>query len=350
VGVLYFCHPVPLIEFWLAAGFVWAIGAMRTRTWRWSEAGQLALASIPAACLYVHHLVTRPAGPGVPVEWPTLRYAGSMLVKLFPLVTYTATERLVALALSALLAAAIAWAWSTKVAETAARSYFYVAALLAAVVFAAPMQAAGGTLVTSRLVYFPLFLLLVWLATVRWPAFCTVGFAVAGILLALTGQFSRWPVYERYDRRMTNFLEMAESRDRRPIEFFKNAGNGVAVNLDGSGTPYLAAGAWGYVAANRGSILLSDYEAGYNYFPFVYRAGVAPASSSLLKAADCPLADGLVDRARFGPASSEIAEIIWIDAEQPVRENEACLAVYGKHVAAERASADGTLLWVNDQR
>lgn len=350
VSVLYFCHAVPLIEFWLAAWSLWAIGVMRTRTWRWPEAEQLALASIPAGCLYVHYLVTRPAGLSVPVVWPTLRYAGSTLVKLFPLATYTTTEKLVTFGLSALLAAAIVWAWSTRVAETAARSYFYVAILLAVVVFAAPTQAAGGTLITSRLVYFPLFILLVWLATVRWPAFCAVAFATAGIVLALTGQFSRWPVYERYDRKMTNFLEMAASRDGRPIEFFKNTGNGITVNLDKGGTPVLSKDAWGYVAASRGSILLSDYEARLDYFPLLYRAGAAPAPSSLLKAAGCPLADGLVDRTRFGTASSEIAEIVWMDADRPVSKDEACLAAYGKRVAAERPSADGTLLWLHDER
>ena len=80
-------------------------------------------------------------------------------------------------------------------------------ALLAAVVFVAPMRAIGfEDLITTRLVYFPLFLLLMWLATVKWPLPWAIGFAVAGIGVALIGDVSRWPIDERYDARVTSFL------------------------------------------------------------------------------------------------------------------------------------------------
>ena len=352
VCVAYFCHPVPLVEFWLTAGALYAIDARRTRSWRLGEIRQLMLASTPAGCLYLHYLMARAAGPSVPVEWPPVRFAGSVLVKLFPLSTFTPVERLSALSLSATIAAAAAWAWSMKATDRNARGLFCASALVALAVFAAPMQAAGGTLITTRLVYFPLFLSLIWLATVKWPASWAAGFAAAGIGFTVIGLVSRWPIYERYDQRMTSFLDMASSRDGGALEFFKNAGNGIAVTLDKSGTPALSAGAWGYVAANRRSVLLSDYEAGLDYFPFIYRAGVTPTPSrGLLNAHDCPLADKLIDDSLAdGSPRPAISEIVWIDADRRESEDAACLAAYGKRIVAERSSADGTLVWIDGHR
>ena len=75
---------------------------------------------LAAACLYAHYALTRPIGASVPVEWPTMRIAASMLLRLYPLATYTAVERSLALALSALVVGGIVWAWVTRAARDAA--------------------------------------------------------------------------------------------------------------------------------------------------------------------------------------------------------------------------------------
>jgi hypothetical protein len=342
--VLYFCHPVPLLAFWLTAGFLWCVRVARTRDLHLVELRRAAIVSLPAVGLYAHYALTRGGAFSVPTVWPTLRYAASTLVRLYPLRTYTLAESLAAQALSALLMGCVIWAVATKGLRHVVNDYLSTAALLATLVFLAPSQAAGGTLITARLVYFPLFLMLIWMVTVKWPANATWVFVAAGCGLAVVGQVSRWPIYQRYDNRMNTFLAQAAGREGQPVEYFEHASLGTPLSLDEQGTPHLPGGAWGYVAAERRNVLL-DYEPKLGYFPFRYRAGADPTPYTLPMPSGCRLNGRLIDEARYQKETSLTidTQMMWVDRDQP--EDDRCVRALGLTVSAERRSVDGTLLW-----
>ena len=290
-GVLtavYFCHPVPLIEFWIASAVLLAFDRARGRDSAAADARLLLLVSAVPAALLLHSVLARP--PALVVEpqlaWPTIRYAGMSLVTLAPLASYTTVERIVAgcVALFAAVGAVMVW---TNARGTEARALLGAATVAALIVFAAPSQAAGATLVTARLVYFPLFLVLVAMTTVAWPASWTTGFIVLALSLSCISTVSRWPIYERYDARMREFLRLAETLPLPDRLYFAVTGEPTTMTLDDRGTPNLPASAWGYVAARRSQWLASDYEPLLTYFPFVYRtapqhhASVPPSCGQL---------------------------------------------------------------------
>ena len=168
--------------------------------------------------------------------------------------------------------------WKSGGAQS--RALLGAAVVAALVVFAAPSQAAGGTLVTARLVYFPLFLVLVAMTTVAWPAAWSAGCIVLALLLSCAATISRWPIYERYDARMGEFLQLAEMLPLPDRLYFAVAGEPTTMTLDDRGTPNLPASAWGYVAARHSQLLASDYEPLLSYFPLVYRT--APARPAVI--------------------------------------------------------------------
>jgi hypothetical protein len=345
VTLTYFCHPVPLVELWITMTLLWACGAVRERKWRAAEARLAAAVSMPAVALYIHYLLTSPSGTGVPTSWPTLRYSASLLVRLLPLATYTPEEKLVALLFSAIVALATVWAWRTKRMRTT-NDYLYVSAALAGLVFVAPTQAAGGTLITPRLVYFPLFLLLVWLASLDWPRRMAPACAAAGIGLALMGLAARWPIYQRYDQRIAGFLNLAADRPASIVDFFQSASNASTADLDAGGTPHLPPGVWGYVAARKRGILLSDYEPTLAYFPFRFRPGVSPWPYVIDPPAGCALQGQLIDEARYrrGSGLQVDAQIMWIDDASRVRES--CVRRYAPGIVSVKSADGGRLLWI----
>jgi hypothetical protein len=199
--------------------------------------------------------------------------------------------------------------------------------------------------VTPRLVYFPLFVILMWLAAGPWSVRWVAGFIVAAVTLTTAGHAGRWPVYRRYDQRMSAFLELSRTRTGRAVEFFQAVGRGATVGLDRDATPYLSSSAWGYVAASQGSVAL-DYEPAMGYFPLRYRGGADPAAYALPDRDDCVLSGGgLIDAKRYHAETGlKIdTQIVWVNAHEP--QGEACVRAYGKTVSAERRNADGVLLW-----
>ena len=236
-----------------------------------SDARLLVLVSLVPAALLVHAALTRPAAlvAEPQLAWPTIRYAATLLATLAPLASYTTVDRIVAgsIALIATAGALVVW----KGGGAQSRPLLGAAVVAALVVFAAPSQAAGGTLVTARLVYFPLFLVLVAMTTVAWPAAWSASCIVLALLLSCAGTISRWPIYERYDARMSEFLQLAETLPLPDRLYFAVAGEPTTMTLDDRGTPNLPASAWGYVAARHSQLLASDYEPLLSYFPLVYR-------------------------------------------------------------------------------
>ena len=195
------------------------------------------------------------------------------------------------------------------------RALLGAAVVAALVVFAAPSQAAGGTLVTARLVYFPLFLVLVAMTTVAWPAAWSAGCIVLALLLSCAGTISRWPIYERYDARMGEFLQLAEMLPLPDRLYFAVAGEPTTMTLDDRGTPNLPASAWGYVAARHSQLLASDYEPLLSYFPLVYRT--PPARPVVVPAACGSLSLPAVQSG--APAVDPAPIVIWMRSDRAER-------------------------------
>lgn len=349
VAVIYFCHPVPLMAFWLTLAFLFVVDAVRTRTVRTAELQLAAVAVAPSLLLYVHYALTKPPAPPVAWEWSTPRFAASVLLRLYPLATYSDLERLAALTLSCGIVTAAAWAFWSGTSRHSRLTYAVTAGLFAALVFVAPSQAAGGTMITPRLVYFPLVFVLLWLVSIPWPA-RTASVAI-GVVVALTlaGHAGRWPAYARYEERLNGFLESADGRPASRVEMFYVVGPGTTVDLDSRSTPYLPAGAWGYVAAERGNVLL-DYEPSLGYFPFAYKPNADPARFAAPVPRGCQVSSGgLIDEAKYREATglAVASQVVWIYPDRPGEE--ACVRDYGRRVAKKREGTHGTLMWFDSE-
>jgi hypothetical protein len=191
-------------------------------------------------------------------------------------------------------------------------------------------------------VYFPLFLAVIWLASANWSPRQATGFGAVGIAIALAMTAARWPIYERYDARMREFLTAAEQEHDARVVHFQTAANGATLVLDGGGVPYLSAGAWGYVSAARNQILMSDYEAEVGYFPFVYRTGLNPSSYPL--AVDCRIHARLVDGDEHRKRSGVVIETFLMWVERDYASTEPCIRSAMGTLRAERRTSEGTLL------
>jgi hypothetical protein len=103
--------------------FLFAVDAARTRTLRTSELQLALVAAAPSLLLYVHYALTKPDVPSVPWEWSTPRFAASVLLRLYPLATYTAVERFAALALSCGILLTAMWAYWTRARRNSRLTY-----------------------------------------------------------------------------------------------------------------------------------------------------------------------------------------------------------------------------------
>jgi hypothetical protein len=245
-----------------------------------------------------------------------LGLGGVLLLTLAPLASYTSAERVAAGCLAIIAAGGVCAVWIRG--DEQGRALTAAAVVTGLVVFAAPSQAAGGTLVTARLVYFPLFLVLLAMTTVAWPAAWSTGVIVAAVTLSGIATASRWAIYERYDTRMREFLELAERLPPPDRVYFGVVGDPTTLRLDDRGTPNVPASAWGYVAAGHAGWLLSDYEPLVSYFPLVYR-------TSLLRGA---LARGcgevsLPALQERSSSADQTPIVIWMRADRP--ELQSCL-------------------------
>jgi hypothetical protein len=325
--------------------FLFVIDAARSRALRTAEL-QLAVAAVaPSVLLYLHYAATKPPGDSLPLAWPTPRFAASVLMRLYSLTTYTPAERSAAVALSLGLCAAALWAFGSRLSRSSRPAYALTALLFVSVVFVAPSQAAGGSLITPRLVYFPLIFVLLWFVSMTWPARATSIVVSVAVMLTLMTQASRWPVYTRYDARLNAFLETTRSRASHPVEMFNVEGRGTAVDLDAGLTPYLTGHAWGYVAADRGTVLL-DYMPGVGGYPFVYKPGADPARFVVGMPEGCHLSGGgPIDAKEYRRATGLLvgSQLVWLSANR--RGDDACLRAYGQDPTMRRDTSHGTLIW-----
>jgi hypothetical protein len=123
--------------------------------------------------------------------------------------------------------------------------------------------------------------------------------------------------------------------------YFQTAAEETPLVLDRGGVPYLAAGAWGYVAAGNRQLLLSDYEAQVGYFLFVYRRRDNASGWRGLNCRD--RADQATSRRPhpIGPPAVD-GFVFWVDRYHA--EAAACIRAAMGNPQRERVTAHGTLL------
>lgn len=274
----YLSSPIGFLELIITAGFLWL------HKWITERGGLAGLRKAvvdftlifgPSVALYAYFLKNKlPIGPDR-ADWPTPRYAAATLFTLAPLASFRPSERAAGFIVAVLLAAATSlalWNGLRSRAGLAGTRFLYLAGILGGVVFLSPSSWGGGTMITPRLVYFPVFAVVMFLASqppppslrVMAPA---VSLAVAGYLLAV-----HVPLYARYDRAVTEALSLVRAIPPGHTFALRSFQSPFTVPLSpGSDTPSI--GSVGeYLCVDRDLIDLNDYEARTNHFPLIYRA------------------------------------------------------------------------------
>jgi hypothetical protein len=274
--LLYFSHVVPL------AIAVLAIGAIEVANWRvegGAFGGKLmtALALAPAGILAGAFLIWHHGAP-------TERLPAEVLLRQFDrlsaLVGDSKAQEWLAICVVALFAV-IAASMIVRMAR-GGRSPWDVLAVLALIAtgiyFAAPNSAAGGGQINLRLALFPFFFLLLWFVCRPLPRV----FSGAAMLLAAMLGFALGAVQHHSALQISRYVD-----DFVSVESHIPRGSTIAAVMS-SWDDYLPDGrpfthklrpllsAAGYVAADTGSVDLTNYEAVENYFPLRWRAGVRP--------------------------------------------------------------------------
>lgn len=301
---LYLSHPVGLFEFWIVcfivAGFEWVNSRGPATRLVW-----LAVASSISFGLYLHYALTRVSGANESTSWPTVRYAASLLLTFSPLATYSIIQRLVAIAVLLLLLCSVVFAVKKSSITGSISGYFIAFVITAGIVFIAPTSTGGGTMLTPRLVYFPVIMLCAWLTSLSWKLDPRRLVAAVAVLLAFAMIASNWPVYGRYNKEMRSFLETASTWPRDTYIVFHAAGAPSTLTLNGNGSPHLSGAAAGYIAADRNQILVGDYEGLVNYFPLVYKTEKNPDYYLVSdQNGRCPATDQAVDVSRYASSTA----------------------------------------------
>jgi hypothetical protein len=300
----------------------------RARSWRDSKALMLFVgsASLPSAVVYGQFLLRRLHIPGELLEWPTLKYAAYNLLCLAPIATFTRAERLIALGVAAFLAILIVVSAvaAVKLSKPKYTWAFMVASgLLSIFVFVFPVSALGGTMLTPRLVYFPVFLLCLWLTANSLPSRTRALCGFIGVFTAIALMLARLPVYSVYSQTMNEFLAVGQYMEPRKTLMFQTLADPFPQNLDPlTRQPNLSGAAGGYLTALHQDILLTDYEAETNHFPFLFRPAMNPGK--LLPAANgIPIPCSTLRDYQKQSARPVDYLIVWNPDVRPERELEA---------------------------
>ena len=281
----YLSHLVGFGEFVVALGLLelfrwWNDGRTKAQTLR----GMVNLAVIlgPSFLLLVRYLTGKlPIGPNH-IEWPTFHYAFSTLFTLAPLGSFRPVERLAGLAVAGIIVLLTAWA----IRESLRRRFppgqyglLAVAVVAMLLPFLSPASFSDATMITARLVYFPLFALALFAAPLALPqalrlAVPLVSLAVAAFLAAI-----HVPLYAGYDRQMKVGLALAPHLQPQHTFLFVpvDASESTLTLVPETGLPSVC-GIEGYLAAGRDLIDLGNYEAETPHFPLIYRALVNSSS------------------------------------------------------------------------
>jgi hypothetical protein len=215
-----------------------------------------AIAFLPAMAVLLVYVRTQRSPAYVRFPLPQLV---SDLARVDVLLTFVRTELALAAALGALVAAlALRGLWQRRAGSGSAGDAFLLLAILfAAVYLFAPAGAFGGAYLTPRLMVFPVFGALLWLASLDWTPLMRRSATAAGGILAVGLVAVRLPSYAALDAEMTEFAT-AESWLRPgdvvlPLQF---------AGPDEAGYPRVRAMAHAaaYPAAARRALELTFYE------------------------------------------------------------------------------------------
>ena len=323
VLVLYCSHPVGLFEYWLACIAILSMDWFGNRKVLPDGLTLFLVSSLPAAALYLHYLGTAVPAASEATTWPTLRYSTSLFLTLSPLATYSVWQRLLAVGVWVFLIAAYCCT-SRRPVVSKVNGYLVAGMFASILIFLAPTSAGGGTMLTPRLIYFPVIWVCVWLVSLDWrpipvsPAF--VGFA---LLLAIGMGASNWIYYQRYDTKVRAFFSQARSWPTDPYVSLRTPEPTSPLFLDRHSSPYLSYSLVAYLAAERKQVLLGEYQASLNYFPLRYRDIAVPGlrASNTTAWRDCSRSayDNLPGRA--GAALSPHISVVLVPLGKPNAEN-----------------------------
>ncbi|MGP0073338.1 MAG: hypothetical protein ACLPWF_15580 [Bryobacteraceae bacterium] len=271
--LLYLSHP---LMFLFAVLTVTLVTLVRHRTRVSDGIAALwlpAIAFVPSALLYLDYALFRSKRAESILAWPSLRYSASLLFTLAPLNVFGGPERYLTLGFAAFLfglAGVRLWQLRKKWPAPELLCLTLVGALS---VFLMPVTASGGTMITPRLVYLPVFALIAWLAVARIPAPWPGVILVLGMGIAAGIQLARIPIYRNYDRELTELIHSLAPRVHSGDQIAQ--GNGPAIGpITNSGKKYvpdISPNAIAFLGVDERAMILSNYEAEQDHFPLIFR-------------------------------------------------------------------------------
>jgi hypothetical protein len=253
-------------------------------------------AFLPGLALFLYYYFFRVLRAETVTEWPSLRYATSLVVTLSPMVAFSRTERF----LSALYALMLYGLVALRLWQLRSRwdrpELLLIGLAGVASVFVLPVTASGGTMTTPRLVYFPVFLLVMWLAAVPMPSGWTLVAATMSFMIAGGLQLARWPAYRAYDREIGQLQASLKKQVRPGGLYLEYPGDTLGPFTTGGriSQPDVSPSALCYLGVSTKAFILSNYEGDMDHFPLLFRSNRNPYRHLFQKDGE-PLA-GALDR------------------------------------------------------
>ena len=285
---LYFAHPVGLVA---AAGTTLALAAwtsvvdgalarqlgLRLRDpirHGLRRLGRTALAFAPAVALFLAWTQPRRQPPASRLPFGRLVRD---LVSLDVLVTFDPAEAMPAMLLAgALLLMAATALWKRRREKRLLEGDAFAACSLAFLLayLLAPMELAGGGYLTPRLVLFPLFGLLLWLASHRWSERARASTALVAVAATLPGLALHLRSYRGANEELEEYVQaepwLLRGATVLPLHY-EGAPDGSFPRVD------VLAHAAAYFAVSRGTVDMAFYEGTTRgLFPFAFHREVDP--------------------------------------------------------------------------
>jgi hypothetical protein len=273
LGVLLFLsHPLSLMQACACIGVITVWETFRVRDIHLLlRRGAAAIASFaPALILYATFSRLRLQKAESVLEWPSIAYAASNLLRLAPLKSFTERELWVGQAMMLLIGIAVACTFVRALRTRTVNEWFLLAAMQSVIVFLFPVTASGGTMITPRLVYYPLFSLVAYLPAVKWSTRWTAAAMLAGVLACVALHTLHWPMYERYDARLHTLINGSPRLvPGRSVLF--SVSEPINPLTTSGGVPNVSPNILGYLGARDRLVLLNNYESATDHFPLINR-------------------------------------------------------------------------------
>jgi hypothetical protein len=210
-------------------------------------------------------------------EWPSIRYPLSNLFTLAPISAFGGPERIFAVAVLLLIVTAMIASIVVAVRRKIAIEWRYLglSMVLTVILFIAPTSATGGTMITPRLVYFPIFVISLVIPLYLGNNAWRVAAAAVSVTVAIALLILRVPKESRYNTQIKQLLHSIPATSRGGSLLFLTA------KRSGDGESFMDfitynESVGGYLAVERGLVLVNNYEANTDYFPFLYKVNRDP--------------------------------------------------------------------------